>query len=92
LLPLINLAISRKKELLADAGSVEITKNSFAMISALEKISQDSVIEKITKQSSNIASMFISNPKEKPMYFSSLRSLFSTHPPIEERIELLKKY
>ncbi|NUJ97897.1 M48 family metallopeptidase [Candidatus Gracilibacteria bacterium] len=92
ILPLINLAISRKKELLADAGSVEITKNSLAMISALEKISQDSVIEKITKQSSNIASMFISNPKEKPRYFASIRGLFSTHPPIEERIELLKKY
>jgi heat shock protein HtpX len=92
LLPLINLAISRKKELLADAGSVEITKNSLAMIWALEKISQDSVIEKITKQSNSIASMFIFNPKQAPRYFVSIRNLFSTHPSIEERIELLKKY
>jgi heat shock protein HtpX len=47
LLPLINLAISRKKEFLADAGSVELTKDKLAMISALKKISTDSRIEAI---------------------------------------------
>lgn len=90
ILPFVTLAISRKKEYLADAWSVELTKNKNAMISALKKISTDSRIEVIDKRDSNIASMFISNPrKRKTSLFSELTS---THPPIEKRIELLEKY
>ena len=58
--PLIQLAISRKKEYLADAGSVELTKDKFSMISALQKISQDPVIESIKKDT--VAAMCIRSP------------------------------
>jgi len=92
LLPLINLAISRKKEFLADAWSVVLTKDSLSMISALKKISKDSVIEKISDNWRNIASMFISNPRSEPKFFANIRNLFSTHPTIEDRISALKKY
>lgn len=47
--PLVQLALSRKREYLADAGSVELTHDSESMIAALEKISADSVIESINK-------------------------------------------
>ena len=87
LLPLVNLAISRKKEYLADAGSVVLTHDNQAMISALQKISTDSRIEKIDTKSSAIASMFIHTPKKMPFMH-----LFATHPPIEERIKALKTY
>ena len=87
LLPLVNLAISRKKEYLADAGSVVLTHDNQAMISALQKISTDSRIEKIDTKSSAVASMFIHTPKKMPFMH-----LFATHPPIEERIKALKTY
>lgn len=89
ILPFINLAISRKKEYLADAGSVELTKDRDSMISALKKISTDARIEVIDNRDSNIASMFISNPRRKRFTFSEL---LSTHPPIEKRIEMLEMY
>jgi heat shock protein HtpX len=86
------MAISRKKEFLADAGSVELTKDRDAMISALKKISSDSTIEKIQSRNSSVASMFIYDPKKKSKFSSKLKGLFSTHPSLEERIELLEKY
>jgi len=93
LLPLINLAISRKKEFLADAWSVELTKDKNAMISALQKISGDARIEYIDWKNSTIASMFIYSPKStQKSAFSFISSMMSTHPSIEERIELLQKY
>jgi len=87
--PLIQLAISRKREYLADAGSVELTKDKFAMISALQKISQDPIIESIQKDT--IAAMCIRSPfsKDKTGW---LRNLFSTHPTIENRIKALESY
>ena len=93
ILPLINMAVSRKKEFLADAWSVELTKNKEAMISALRKISWDSIIEKIERRNSSVASMFIFDPKvHKKSFFSKVKNLFSTHPSLEDRIELLEKY
>lgn len=92
LLPLINLAISRKKEYLADAWSVAITKDSLSMISALEKISKDAVIENISWKWRNVAAMFISNPRREAKFFSNIRNMFSTHPSLEDRVEALKKY
>ena len=91
-LPFINFAISRKKEFLADAGSVELTKDRDAMISALKKISGDSTIEEIQTRNSSVASMFIYDPKKKSKFSSKLKGLFSTHPSLEERIEMLQKY
>ena len=91
-LPFINFAISRKKEFLADAGSVELTKDRDAMISALKKISGDSTIEEVQTRNSSVASMFIYDPKKKSKVSSKLKGLFSTHPSLEERIEMLQKY
>lgn len=84
-------ALSRKREFLADAGSSEITHNPNALASALEKISTDSRIEAVTRR--DVAQLFIDNPQEKKSgFFSSLGILFATHPPIEERINLLKNF
>lgn len=86
--PLIRLAISRKREFLADAGSVELTKNPEAMISALQKISWDPAIESIQKDT--IAAMCIANPF--PQGIARFKHLWSTHPPIEARIQALQGY
>jgi len=91
--PFIRLAISRKREFLADAGSVELTKDKNAMISALRKISTDSRIESIKKQT--VASMCIETPfqkDEKTHKIKWFRNLLKSHPPIEERIAMLKNY
>ncbi|USN56121.1 MAG: M48 family metalloprotease [Candidatus Peribacteria bacterium] len=64
--PLLKLAISRKREFLADAGSVELTKDAHAMVSALQKISGDPIIEQIKQPS--IAAMCIANPFGKTQY------------------------
>lgn len=92
ILPLINLAISRKREFLADAWSVELTKDKFAMISALQKISTDSTIESIKKVW--VAQMCIEDPFLKWAKWMSnfFWNFFSTHPTIESRIEALNNY
>ncbi len=89
--PVIKLAISRKREFLADFGSVQLTKNNEAMINALKKISDDPLIESIDKKS--VASMFIYRPLKKPIssFEKFFKSFFSTHPDINNRIEILKK-
>lgn len=93
ILPLINMAISRKKEFLADAWSVELTKNRDSMINALKKISTDARIEAIDWKWSSVASMFIYSPKNnKQGFLKFFSNLMSTHPAIEERIEMLEKY
>lgn len=86
--PLIRLAISRKREYLADAWSVLITKDRDAMISALQKISTDSTVESI--QRDTVAAMCIENPLWKIK--KGFSNLLSTHPSIEDRIAALKNY
>ena len=86
--PLIRLAISRKREYLADAGSVLLTKDKDAMISALQKISTDSEVESI--QRDTVAAMCIENPLWKIK--KGLSNLLSTHPSIEDRIAALNNY
>jgi len=89
--PFIQLALSRKREYLADAGSVELTKDKMAMISALQKISQDSVIESIKKQT--VAAMCIESPfASAANWWSWIGEFFSTHPSIENRIKALQSY
>jgi len=93
LFPLIRLAISRKREYLADAGSVELTKDTDAMISALQKISQDSRIESINKQT--VAAMCIDTPFQrdpKTHKVSRFHNILSTHPSIEDRVAALRSY
>ncbi len=80
---LLRFAISRKREYNADAGSVELTKNPGAMASALRKISGKSHVAHVPPE---VKQMFIENDGG---VFGSLFGLFSTHPPIEERIALL---
>ncbi len=79
---LIRFALSRRREYLADAGAVQLTKKPEAMISALEKIAGNAKMESVTP---DIAQMCIENPP-------SFTSIFATHPPIEKRIEALRKY
>jgi heat shock protein HtpX len=78
----IRFALSRRREYLADAGSVELTKNPDAMISALQKIAGNAAVN----APSEVREMFIENPH------SDFASLFATHPPIEKRIEVLARY
>ena len=79
----IRFALSRRREYLADAGSVELTKNPDAMISALRKISGHAKVEGAP---SEVREMFIENPH------ADFSGLFDTHPPIESRIEMLERY
>ena len=79
----IRFALSRRREYLADAGAVELTKNPDAMISALQKISGNAVV---ASAPSEVREMFIENPH------SDFASVFATHPPIEKRIEALAKF
>ncbi|HEX8664677.1 MAG TPA: M48 family metallopeptidase [Beijerinckiaceae bacterium] len=79
----IRLALSRSREYLADAGSVELTKNPDAMISALMKISGRGELEGVP---SGLMEMCVDNPR------SGFADLFATHPPIEERIDALVRY
>lgn len=85
---LLHFAISRKREYLADAGAAEITKKPYALAAALRKISEDPYIEAVTRR--DVAQLFMHSPqlREKNIF----GSLFSTHPPIEKRIELLEQY
>ncbi|ANZ60969.1 zinc metalloprotease HtpX [Secundilactobacillus paracollinoides] len=79
------MALSRNREYLADAGSVELTRNPQGLISALEKISDSKPMKKADPSS---AAMYISDPFKKKR---SMTHLFDTHPPMEERIERLEK-
>ncbi|MGG6817788.1 UNVERIFIED_CONTAM: zinc metalloprotease HtpX [Streptococcus canis] len=81
---LIQLAISRQREYLADASSVELTRNPQGMIKALEKLQSSQSVKYPVDDAS--AALYINEPRKK----DGLSSLFSTHPPIEERIERLK--
>lgn len=82
---LIQLAISRKREYLADASGALLTRYPEGLASALEKISGDT--EKLEAANTATASLFIANPFKGP----SLARLFMTHPPIEERIKALRE-
>ena len=87
---LIQLAISRRREYLADAGSVMLTRQPSGLISALEKISKDK--EPLEAANKATAHLYIINPfKGKGHEFVSWFSqLFETHPPLEDRIKILK--
>ena len=82
---LMQLAISRKREFMADATSVQFTRNPEGLISALQKISADP--NELKNANNSTAHMFISNPFKGKKKTSSL---WSTHPSTEDRIEALK--
>jgi len=85
---LFRFALSRKREYLADAGAVELTKNSHALASALRKISTN---PNVKLKSDDVKQMFIENSGKKTGFLASLRTMFATHPPINKRIEILER-
>ena len=87
---MLRFGISRKREYLADAGAAEMTKNPAALASALRKITADPNIEAV--ESRDVAQLFIDNPKPSSHKSASWDNMFSTHPPIEKRIELLEQF
>jgi len=83
---LIQLAISRKREFLADATGALLTRYPEGLASALEKIQKDASPMQVASDAT--AHLWISNPFKNKM--SGLHKLFMTHPPIEERIKILR--
>lgn len=86
---LLKFGISRNREYLADANAAEMTKKPQALASALKKVSQDPYIEAV--QMRDVSQLFIEHPQPSSLR-SSWDNLFSTHPPIEKRIELLNQF
>ena len=82
---LMQLAISRKREFLADATAIEFTRNPDGLISALEKISADPNELKVANKATE--NMYIANPFRNKKKSSDL---WSTHPSTEARIEALR--
>ncbi|MBR0795583.1 M48 family metallopeptidase [Bradyrhizobium jicamae] len=80
---IVKLALSRSREFLADAGSVELTKNPDAMISALRKIENRGELPGAT---SAVMELCVDNPRE------GFADLFATHPSIKSRVDALVKY
>ncbi len=85
---LIQLAVSRKREFLADAQGALLTRYPEGLASALEKISSDPTPS--TSASNATANLFIINPFKGKEGSNFLAGLFNTHPPIEERIKILR--
>ena len=81
---LVRLAISRNREYLADASGALLTRYPEGLASALEKIAKDS--RKVEHATDATAPLYISNPFKGNL----LSGLFSTHPPIEERVKRLR--
>ena len=86
---LLRFGISRSREYMADAGAAEMTRKPYALASALRKIDQDPLIEAVRNR--DVAQLFIENPQPAEKKFS-IGNLFSTHPPIQKRIELLDQF
>jgi len=85
---LVQLAISRKREFLADADGALLTRYPEGLASALEKISSDPTPMRITNDATS--SLFIDSPYKGQQKTHWFAKLFSTHPPIEERIKILR--
>src|SRR3989337_2537026 len=83
---LIQLAISRRREFTADAGSVAITRQAQGLITALEKISSDH--EALEAANKATAHLYIINPfkDKRASSVGWFANLFNTHPPLAERI------
>ena len=85
---LIQLAISRQREFLADASAAKLTRQPEGLISALEKIGQSQPL-RFAKNAN--AHFYIANPFSPKGALKGMAKLFNTHPPLEERIAALKK-
>lgn len=85
---LIQLAVSRKRELLADASGALLTRYPEGLASALEKLEKDHTPPKTASNAT--AHLFIENPFDNKKVKNSFTGLFNTHPPLEERIRILR--
>lgn len=85
---LIQLAISRKREYLADASGALLTRYPEGLASALEKIG--SYQRPMMRQSTAIAHLYIANPFGSSAFGKKVGNLFSTHPPVEDRVKILR--
>ena len=81
---MIQMAISREREYLADASAANLTRYPEGMIAALKKLQSNG--RPMRSQNSAMSSLYINDPLKK----SAISNLFSTHPPIEKRIERLE--
>ena len=85
---LMQMAVSRRREFLADSTAIEFTRNPDSLISALRKLDDDSnELQFANKATEN---MYIVNPFKKKANEKKKASLFSTHPSIDDRIEALQ--
>lgn len=83
---LVQLAVSRKREYAADASAVKFIRSPTGLINALKKIENDYQSPPDKKINKAVAPLFISDPLKK-----RFQNLFSTHPPLEKRIEILER-
>lgn len=84
---IIQLAASRQREYQADAGAVELTRNPQAMVSALRKLGSDKEVLEAANRAT--AHLYIVQPIKK--WEERAQGLFSTHPPLEERVHRLEQ-
>ncbi|MCL4473811.1 MAG: zinc metalloprotease HtpX [Actinobacteria bacterium] len=84
---MVQLAISRKREYLADASGVELTRNPNGLANALQKIADDEEVLEVANRAT--AHLYIAQPIKK--FSDKKRGLFDTHPPIQERIRILRE-
>ncbi len=84
---LIKFSVSRKREFLADAEGALLTRYPEGLARALEKISHSRPMERTSKAT---AHMYIANPFGSSKVMKGMAKLFSTHPPVEKRIEALR--
>jgi heat shock protein HtpX len=86
---LIQMAVSRRREFLADASGAILTRNPDALASALLKISGDK--EPLEVANRGTAHLYITNPLKGQDALNSFAKLFSTHPPVQERVKALRE-
>jgi len=85
---LIQLAVSRKRELLADASGALLTRYPEGLASALEKLHKDKTAPRYASNAT--AHLYIENPFDNKKVRNFFTGLFNTHPPLEERIKILR--
>ena len=85
---LIQLAVSRKREYLADASGALLTRYPEGLASALEKLEKDKTAPRVASNAT--AHLFIENPFDNKKVKNFFTGLFNTHPPLEERIKILR--
>jgi len=87
--PILRMAISRKREFAADATGAFITRNPHALADALRKISADSRVPQLDNRKA-MAAVCIADPRSKSALAEFVGNLYATHPPVAERIKRLE--